>query len=266
MDVDTTEELQELLGAIWRAQQRGIARWQEATGEDMVWPDTANLFVWLLQELRDTELRNVAWQRIAQANAVQANGALAAADARASAAERERDAAYTERAQLVAALARLYPAHWQQPTALDPAGYRIICVHTPGGMAGWHIAEHDASLFDSDLPIEPSHYDGHTTVEKYRRLQAAVPPRRSVQPEQRCTDYAKHERMCEHMEPVRWRIEYRDGCSTPPTCMLCVPADCTDAVRMLAVDKYGLPTDPNEDTMADLLGRMVVSQMRRAGP
>jgi len=39
----------------WSASMRGIKMWQEATGEDMVWPDQAHLIVWLLEKLTQVE-------------------------------------------------------------------------------------------------------------------------------------------------------------------------------------------------------------------
>ncbi len=44
----------------WNADQRAIKLWQEATGRTLVWPDHADLCVWLLGELdksREKEAR-----------------------------------------------------------------------------------------------------------------------------------------------------------------------------------------------------------------
>lgn len=35
----------------WEADMRAIKRWQEATGRKLVWPDHADLVVWLLEQL-----------------------------------------------------------------------------------------------------------------------------------------------------------------------------------------------------------------------
>lgn len=35
----------------WKADMRAIKRWQAATGRDLVWPDHADLVVWLLEQL-----------------------------------------------------------------------------------------------------------------------------------------------------------------------------------------------------------------------
>jgi hypothetical protein len=48
------EELKEREQAFdrrWAADQRGIKRWQEATGKTMEWPDQAELIEWLLHQL-----------------------------------------------------------------------------------------------------------------------------------------------------------------------------------------------------------------------
>lgn len=74
---------------------------------------------------------------------------------------------YQERAQLVAALTKVYPSH----TATDDnePDWMIVCIHTPNGQAGWHISARDKNMF-KHLKSEPNHYDGHTGKEKYRRL------------------------------------------------------------------------------------------------
>lgn len=77
---------------------------------------------------------------------------------------------YRERAHLVAHLARLYPAHWSEPDADDAdRDYALVCVHTPAGQATWHIAPGDVGLFP-EMETRPGHWDGHTTTEKYDRI------------------------------------------------------------------------------------------------
>lgn len=50
-DADELAELQVVFDLRWRADMRAIKRWQEATGRTMVWPDHADLCVWLLEQL-----------------------------------------------------------------------------------------------------------------------------------------------------------------------------------------------------------------------
>jgi hypothetical protein len=35
----------------WQADMRAIKKWQKATGKKLVWPDHADLCVWLLEQL-----------------------------------------------------------------------------------------------------------------------------------------------------------------------------------------------------------------------
>lgn len=84
----------------------------------------------------------------------------------------QRDAAYRERNRLVAALTRLYPSHLalhgDDPT-WDPEWLNIVCVHAPCGQLTWHIHDSELSMFQH-LLFEPVDWDGHTTEEKYKRL------------------------------------------------------------------------------------------------
>jgi hypothetical protein len=45
------DELQMLFDMQWQADQRAIKRWQEAhPGNDNVWPDRADMVVWLMEK------------------------------------------------------------------------------------------------------------------------------------------------------------------------------------------------------------------------
>ena len=91
----------------------------------------------------------------------------------AAAANAALDAAYRERARLVAHLAALYPSHigHTDPNAPD---WAVIIVETPTGQMSWHIAERDMDLFGHVMPTNRicRAWDGHTTDEKYQRLEA----------------------------------------------------------------------------------------------
>lgn len=78
------------------------------------------------------------------------------------------DAAYRERAHLVAHLARMHEAHWSVDEA-EPE-WPVICIHTPAGQLCWHVNRADMNLFPSGLEKRPSDWDGHSTEEKYTRL------------------------------------------------------------------------------------------------
>jgi hypothetical protein len=48
---DQVDELELLFDIRWRADRIAIKRWQKETGEDMKWPDHADMVVWLLNKL-----------------------------------------------------------------------------------------------------------------------------------------------------------------------------------------------------------------------
>lgn len=82
---------------------------------------------------------------------------------------------YTERAHLIALLARIYPSHGYVPDDAE-LGYSVaVCIHFPWGQATYHIADDDfAELFAPWLQNGPVDYDGHTTNHKYRAMQTAI--------------------------------------------------------------------------------------------
>lgn len=85
------------------------------------------------------------------------------------------DNAYNERARLVALLATLYPSHigYTDPTAPD---WAVVTIEAPTGQLSWHIARRDIDLFEH-VPVTLSTdrpYDGHTTDEKYQRIQNLI--------------------------------------------------------------------------------------------
>ncbi len=47
------DELQASADLRWKADMRAIHRWQSATGKDLVWPDHADLCVWLMGQLAE---------------------------------------------------------------------------------------------------------------------------------------------------------------------------------------------------------------------
>jgi hypothetical protein len=78
------------------------------------------------------------------------------------------DDVYRERAHLVAHLAAVYPS----VIGVDPAepDWPVVFVNTTAGQLSWHIAPDDVPLF-AHVPREQSvTWDGHTTEQKYARL------------------------------------------------------------------------------------------------
>ena len=92
--------------------------------------------------------------------------ALATAEARNETLERERDATYHERDQVVAALTKCFPS--SIALSGDPE-WPIVYIDLPTGQVSWHIRATEIPLF-SHLEWEHVDWDGHTTAEKYARL------------------------------------------------------------------------------------------------
>lgn len=81
------------------------------------------------------------------------------------------DAAYAERNQLVALLARLYPSGTKR-TEIDgwePEWHGCVYIDFPTGQLSWHYHDREAHLF-ADLPPYRGEWDGHTTEQKYMRI------------------------------------------------------------------------------------------------
>jgi hypothetical protein len=81
------------------------------------------------------------------------------------------DSAYRERNQVVAALAKCFPSVVTKTDipGWDPAWHNCVYVTLPTGQASWHFHDNDAHLF-RDIPRGEMKWDGHTTPEKYERL------------------------------------------------------------------------------------------------
>lgn len=85
--------------------------------------------------------------------------------------ERRKDAAYLERNQVVAALAKCFPSGVAR-TAIEGWSedwHGCVYIDLPTGQASWHFHDSQAYLF-ADLPPYRGTWDGHDTPEKYRRL------------------------------------------------------------------------------------------------
>ncbi|MER7971048.1 hypothetical protein ABTX35_18975 [Streptomyces sp. NPDC096080] len=98
-----------------------------------------------------------------------------------SRAEAERDAAYRERAQLLAWLAALHPANAVRTPALDvedQEGWQLLYLTAGGRQMSWHIHPRDADLVQHVTPVnaddERAQWDGHDTEEKYERMRGHV--------------------------------------------------------------------------------------------
>ncbi|MFE2710642.1 hypothetical protein ACFXKI_01275 [Streptomyces mirabilis] len=81
------------------------------------------------------------------------------------------DDVYRERAHLVAHLAALFPSTIGYHDAEAPE-WAVVVVDLPTGQASWHVAPDDMDLFKAVPRSEINTWDGHTTEEKYARLDA----------------------------------------------------------------------------------------------
>lgn len=81
------------------------------------------------------------------------------------------DSVYRERAHLVAHLAALYPSVIGYNDPSEP-GWLVVYVKTAKGQMSWHISESDADLFGHVTFGNLTTWDGHSTEEKYARLDA----------------------------------------------------------------------------------------------
>ena len=87
--------------------------------------------------------------------------------------KKDKDLAYLERNLLVRFLTSIYPSHLARHPDADinwENDWRwIVCIHTMQGQLSWHIHDSERKYFDH-LEIKPNDWDGHSTLEKYLRL------------------------------------------------------------------------------------------------
>lgn len=95
-------------------------------------------------------------------------------------AEKERDGAYQERAQLLAWLAALHPATTVITASpdVDEDGWQLLYLVAGGWQLSWHIHPRDAELFRHvtvvDVTDVRAQWDGHGTEQKYERIHGHV--------------------------------------------------------------------------------------------
>lgn len=109
--------------------------------------------------------------------------ALSANDRELAEARAAKDGAYSERNQCVALIARFALAYGCRvgiaKTAIegwDEAWHGCVYIDLPTGQVSWHYHDSEAHLFDF-LPPYLGAWDGHSTPEKYARVNAAYPIR-----------------------------------------------------------------------------------------
>jgi len=84
-----------------------------------------------------------------------------------------KDGAYAERNRLVSLLSKVFPSG-KKKTAIEGWSedwHGCVYIDLPTGQASWHYHDSQEALFDH-LPLYQGTWDGHTTDEKYERIQA----------------------------------------------------------------------------------------------
>ena len=81
------------------------------------------------------------------------------------------DSVYRERAHLVAHLAAVYPSCIGYTDPAEP-DWAVVTINLPTGQVTWHVAPDDMDLFGHVAATGTDLFDGHSTEEKYARLDA----------------------------------------------------------------------------------------------
>lgn len=135
---------------------------------------------------------------------------LAERDAQVERMKEQKDGAYLERNQVVAALASCFPSGVAR-TAIEGWSedwHGCVYIDLPTGQASWHYHDSQAFLF-AHLPPYTKRWDGHTTPEKYQRLAALATGPRATAEAYGCAPNAKH--IDEPHEPIPDRAFVRVG-------------------------------------------------------
>lgn len=80
------------------------------------------------------------------------------------------DSVYTERAMLVAHLAARHESCFVQDS--NEPDWPVVLIDLPTGQVSWHIAPDDVKYFPHVAWDLTKEWDGHSTEEKYQRLNA----------------------------------------------------------------------------------------------
>ena len=86
--------------------------------------------------------------------------------------------AYLERNMLVAHLSKIYPSylgkHEQSDKKWDPNWMNIVYINSPKGQLSWHFHKDLLYLFSHLEFKNGKNWDGHSTEEKYKRLNSII--------------------------------------------------------------------------------------------
>ena len=80
---------------------------------------------------------------------------------------------YNERNRVIALLTKFYPSYMAIDDTSEDGFKNIVYIETPQGQLSWHITDEEVSLF-KHLKYEENKWDGHTTREKYQRIERLI--------------------------------------------------------------------------------------------
>ncbi len=80
---------------------------------------------------------------------------------------------YNERNRVIALLTKFYPSYIAIDDSEEEGFRNVVYMETPEGQLSWHITDEEVSLF-KHLNYEDNRWDGHTTKEKYKRIERLI--------------------------------------------------------------------------------------------
>lgn len=85
--------------------------------------------------------------------------------------DKDLEAAYSERAALVSFVSKLYDSYLSvDKENIGTEFSNVVYINSPKGQLSWHIKDSDLHLFSHLNVREENNWDGHSTEEKYKRL------------------------------------------------------------------------------------------------
>lgn len=136
--------------------------------------DAQEPFGWLVDDLFFYKVQQLDLDRKPLDNQVPLYAApVAAQPTELEALRQQKDGAYFERNQVVAALAKCFPSGVAKTSieGWSEDWHGCVYIDLPTGQVSWHFHDSQAYLF-KDLPPYAGAWDGHDTPEKYRRVNA----------------------------------------------------------------------------------------------
>lgn len=95
--------------------------------------------------------------------------------ARVTALEEQKNGAYSERNKLVCLLSKVFESSIETHDGeeWEDDWRHVVFINLPTGQASWHIHDSELPMFEH-LESTGMKWDGHTTEEKYKRVDAVI--------------------------------------------------------------------------------------------